>query len=127
VNVFSVGDEFNTSTIVLPFVVADLGLTADENPDFRYHVSVRFPDEDNERPPDDDAAPGAGSFDAFTPPVQTGQSLDVAPNGDVQWISTVDHDGLDAHPVLGWLIVYPTNETGAASADLAPLIRIPAG
>src|SRR3712207_7714321 len=49
--------EFNTSTIVLPFVAADLGLTAGENPDFRYRVSVVLPDEDNERPPDDDAAP----------------------------------------------------------------------
>jgi hypothetical protein len=107
----------NTSTIVLPFVYADLGITEARDPDFDYAVAtVSLFDQRA------DIATGIASFDPFHPPVETAQSLAVPPGGRVQWNAAVDRSQLAAHPALGWLVAYPTNLTGPPSADLIPLI-----
>ncbi len=125
VNAFFAEGGLNTSTVVLPFELGDVGLDAESNPDFRYAAGVFLPDPDDELGGTDDVFDADASFNAFDQPIETGQSFEVPGNGSVQWRSTVDRESLAENPVLGWMVVYLDNPAGEESADLIGLRLAP--
>ncbi|GIU91245.1 MAG: hypothetical protein KatS3mg011_0151 [Acidimicrobiia bacterium] len=115
VRAFSPAGGLDTSTVLLPFLLADVGLTGPDT-DFTYVSGVfsleGFPD---------DFVDGAARFDVAQQPVDTGAFFELGPGDSVAWSAAVDRDSLAANPVRGWMVVYTENGTGGDQADLIPL------
>ena len=129
VNAFLADVGFNTSVVRLPFLLTDVGLTADENPDFTYTAATFGPDEIGadigERDEGVDFGAGEGAFNAFDEPVGTGQVVTV-PGGGVATIPVeIDPEQVEQTPVLGWLLVYPDDLAGLPQVDTVRLIGVP--
>lgn len=105
----------NSATVTLPFVLSDVGLSA-ANPDFLYDAATTTFVSGGL-----DETEGRAAFDAFDPPVGTGQLLELPGRGRVDWTATVDAEQLGSTPVLGWMVVNQQDPTGSEQADLIPL------
>ncbi len=99
----------NSSTMLLPLLASDIGLTAAHG-QFRYGAAA-FSAEDDSLV---DAVSGKAAFDAFEPSIATGQLVELLP-GERAAIPVWVVDG--AKP-KGWMIVTLDDRNGAAQADL---------
>jgi minor extracellular serine protease Vpr len=115
VSAYLAGGAINSSTVLLPFAFADVGLS-EANPDFLYDVDTHSilaagADEVDRR----------GTFNVFDQPVETGQFLQIPGRSAANWDAAVNAEQLKKTRVNGWMVVYLQNETGA---DQAELIRL---
>ena len=106
----------NGSTVVLPTLASDIGLTEKGQKTFRYSVTGFS------------IIPGAlvdttavGEFRPFDPPVSQGQLMTLAPGASATLQVSVDRGKFGDAPQLGWMIVTQDDANGAAQADLVPV------
>jgi len=99
----------NASTIELPTLASDLGLTP--GTPFEYSV-VAF---DRSGAIDDIAATAA--FDPFNPAVSTGDFIDLPAGASDSFVASVARGQLASTPVKGWLVVSVDDAGGTAQAD----------
>ena len=102
----------NGSTIILPVLASDLGLTSGDG-SFSYWV-VAFDGFTGLA----DELPGTASFDAFAPAQSTGDFVAVAPHGHASIDVAVSGAALTASGPKGWLVVTLDDANGAAQADI---------
>jgi subtilisin family serine protease len=106
------------STIILPVIAADIGVTA-ANPRFTYTV-LSF----DLFSSDQDAFTGTASFNAFGSAISNGQFASLAPNTLVSVPVTINPSEALLTPALGLMIVTPDNRSGAAEAQLIDVAAI---
>ena len=120
-NTGKVIDEFlaeapmNGSVIELPAIASEIGVT-DARSGFAYAVSATSLL--------DDALvdrSGSTSFDAFRPPVETGQYAELAPGKSAELSLTLDIGKARATKTRGWLVVSVDDASGDAQADTVPV------
>ncbi len=105
--------QLNSGIVLLPFNLADVGLAAGAQEEFSYTAGVVS----QEVGRGEDLVDGVAQFNAFRPPVQTGQFNIAFPGAPAQWTATVDRAQLAETPVKGWLAVYRFNKGGSAQAQ----------
>jgi len=103
----------DTSTIILPFNTADVGLSA-ANARFSYSVASF-----DLLGTDTDSFPTTAAFNAFSPAISTGQFVELDPNGKALVDLTVNPTEFAATPALGIMVVTPDNKNGKSEATLA--------
>lgn len=116
VNAWVAQAPMNGSTVVLPTLASDIGLTETGQKTFRYSVAGFS------------IIPGAlvdttavGEFRPFDPPVSQGQLMTLAPGASAMLQVSVDRGKFGDAPQLGWMIVTHDDANGAAQADLVPI------
>ena len=105
----------NGSTLILPALASDLGLTADAG-SFTYSV-VSFDGFTGLG----DAADGSATFDPFNPAQSTGDFVRVAANGKASIPAWVDPAAAKAGTARGWLVVTLDDANGGRQADIVKL------
>jgi hypothetical protein len=105
--------QLNSGIVLLPFQLADVGLAAGAQEEFSYTAGVVS----QEVGRGEDLVDGTARFNAFRPPVQTGQFNVTLPAAPAQWTAAVDRAQLAETPVKGWLAVYRFNRGGTAQAQ----------
>jgi minor extracellular serine protease Vpr len=105
----------NSSTILLPFDAALIGVTP-ENPRFAYSVATF-----DLNSADTDATDTTAVFNAFTSSVSQGDFLAINPNQVLSVPVALDPAEFAQSPALGHMIVTLDNLSGAAEADLITL------
>jgi len=103
----------NGSTMLLPLLASDIGLTTADGR-FRYGAAG-FSVEDDALV---DPVAGKAEFDAFDPTIATGQFVEIAPGEGASIPVWVADAGTKSK---GWMIVTLDDRNGAAQADLVPL------
>ncbi|WP_305785366.1 S8 family peptidase [Symbioplanes lichenis] len=111
---------YDSSTVTLPVLVSQLcqpgsPCLSATNPRFTYHAAT-FGIIDGQ----DDEIAGTASFNAFTPAVNTGAVVPVAPNRRATTTVTVSKAELAKSPARGWMVVTPDNRS-KDEAQLIPL------
>jgi hypothetical protein len=100
------------STVLLPVLASDLGLTPDK-PRFTYSVSVfNLLDETSED------LPGSASFNAFAPSITNALFIPVAPNKTKTAQVAIDPTEWAITPALGLMVVVQDNFSGSSQAEL---------
>jgi len=102
----------DTSSIILPFKTADLGLSA-ANPRFSYTVASF-----DLLGTASDSFPGSAAFNAFSPAISTGQFVELDPNGKALVDLAINPTEFAATPALGIMVVTPDNKNGRGEASL---------
>jgi minor extracellular serine protease Vpr len=117
--------DYDSSTILLPFVPENLGLAADGNTAIGLYGVATFSIEGYG---DDWASAPRSVIDLYgTPPaLEVGQFAVLDGGETVEWSATLRRGNL-AQGVLGWMIVTIGDEAGAAEAELIPLDTGPRG
>jgi minor extracellular serine protease Vpr len=114
---FLAGADFNGSTMELPGLLSDLGLTA-SSPAFSYTVES-FSQTDGSS----DSFTGNATFNAFHPPFSNNGKDVVAPNATVSDPTTVDLTQWAATPQLG-MLVFDQNDTSHSNRNEATEIQL---
>ena len=114
IDVWAATAPMNTSTMELPALASELGLTAATGP-FNYSVASLA------QLNGDGDTTETGTFDAYAPAVSTGASVDVAPGTATSTAVDFDPTAAAAQHTKGWLVVTLDDAAGAAQADLVPL------
>jgi len=120
VNAFFAGGGLNTSTVLLPFQLSDVGLAPDSDSDFSYITGV-FSQEGLAF--GDEIVDGVGHFDAFSQPVETGAFFELGPRERIRWRAGINREQLADTPVRGFMIVNAENHTGRRQASLIRVNR----
>jgi minor extracellular serine protease Vpr len=123
VDAFFADAPMNGSTIELPALASDLGLSARANgvgavkkQGITYSVAAF-----NNFPGGAADFTGSASFNPFSPAVSSGSMAPLAPGASTTFTVAVDTDQEHAQPVLGWLVASVDNPNGAPQADEVPL------
>ncbi|HEY2296788.1 MAG TPA: S8 family serine peptidase [Jatrophihabitans sp.] len=111
VDAFLADAPMNGSTIELPLLASDLGLTASNAKAFRYTV-LGF---DGHGGATDTT--GSSSFDPYNPSVTTGESVALNPGASGSLPVTGSRNNARTNGVLGWLVATTDDAGGAAQAD----------
>jgi hypothetical protein len=119
IDAFTVGAPANGSTVELPALASDMGLTAGSS-SFDY-TAAGFSIFGGPF----DVASGVGHFDALHPAVSQGDFLSVGRGGSAALGVSVNKAGFAANPALGWMVVTLDDANGAAQADLVPVGSLP--
>jgi len=106
----------DSSTIVLPVRFSRLGLTA-ANPRFSYAA------EGFGRDGTVDVTESSGTFNAFTPSLNTGMFDTLAPGGSAVENLTINKSEWSHTPALGWLVVSHENKANQEAQTLAISIK----
>jgi minor extracellular serine protease Vpr len=114
---FLAGADFNGSTMKLPVLLSDLGLTA-SSPAFSYTVES-FSQTDGSS----DSFTGNATYNAFHPPFSNNGEDVVAPNATVIDPTTVDLTQWAATPQLG-MLVFDQNDTSHSNRNEATEIQL---
>jgi subtilisin family serine protease len=101
----------NGSTMLLPALASEIGLDASHS-GFAYAVASF-----SISPGALQDVTGAAAFDAFNPPVETGDSVDLAPGDSATLGLSYNRVGVAHFRSLGWLVVTLDDPNGAAQAD----------
>ena len=120
IDAFYADAPMNGSTVELPAIASEIGVTA-ANPTFDYWA-VGFSIEDGSV----DVVNGTARYDAFNPVTSNGDFITLAPGASASLTLTVNRLGLNAPPPhvsqpLGWMVVTLDDVSGAAQADLIPI------
>jgi hypothetical protein len=122
VNAFLADAPMNGSTIELPALAGDLGLSQQANgvgpvkkQGITYHVVAR-----SLKPGGFTDVTGSASINPFSPSVSSGDSATLAPGAATSFTLTVDTDQQKAQPALGWLVASVDNANGAPQAAEVP-------
>jgi subtilisin family serine protease len=117
VDAFFADAPMNGSTVLLPLLASDLGLTSGKG-SFSYGLTAFDLREDNTAQDDVD---GTATFDAYAPAQSTGDFLELAPGGGPTRLGlTVDAARFSRAPSQGWLVVTLDDRNGSAQADRIP-------
>ncbi len=104
----------NSSTILLPILASQIGLTsASPNPRFAYSAAA-FDLASN----DSDSVNQTAVFNPFTNAISTGGFASVAPNATAQVPLSLNLTEWPHSPALGMMVVNIENKSGAGEADL---------
>jgi minor extracellular serine protease Vpr len=113
----------NGSTIELPLLASDLGLSQRANgvgpvkkEGFTYSVRAF-----SIVPGGAADVTGSAAFNPFSPSVSSGDFAPLAAGSSTSFTLTVDTDQQKAQPALGWLVASVDNANGAAQAGEVPL------
>lgn len=118
IDAFLADAPMNGSTVELPVLASDLGLSA-AKPTFSY-AAAGFSVENGAA----DFVPGTATFNAFAPTISTGDFL-VIPAGTSATLGlTLDRHRFDTASALGWMVVSLDDANGAAQADLIPVGKL---
>jgi minor extracellular serine protease Vpr len=116
INAWVADAPMNGSTVLLPTLASDIGLSATGQANFRYAVAGFS------------IVPGVlvdttafAEFRPYEPPLSTGQFVPLAPGASANLAVTVDRPRFANSPQLGWMIVTQDDPNGAAQADLVPV------
>ena len=119
VNAFFADAPMNGSTIELPALASDLGLSDKENgigpvkkQGFSYRVAAF-----SLKPGGFVDITGSASINPFSPSVSSGDIAKLAPGSSTTFTLTVDTDQQKAQPALGWLVASVDNANGAPQAN----------
>jgi hypothetical protein len=123
VDAFIADAPMNGSTVELPALASDLGLsqkplkgqTGGPRTGFAYGVAAF-----SELGPQVDTT-GFAPFDVFQPSLSSGDSTNVAAGGTASLPLGVDSSQLNRNPALGWLVASVDDASGAAQAGEVPL------
>ncbi|HYM83422.1 MAG TPA: S8 family serine peptidase [Candidatus Dormibacteraeota bacterium] len=118
VDAFYADAPMNGSTVELPTLASDLGLSA-AKPTFTY-AAAGFSVETGAAA----IVPGTATFNAFAPTVSNGQFLSLAPGASQSLGLTLDRRTFDKAPSMGWMIVSLDDANGAAQAELVPVGKL---
>jgi minor extracellular serine protease Vpr len=118
IDVFFAQAPMDGSTLLLPAAASSLGLGAGHGA-FSYSAAF-FSREDGSA----DLFDGTAGFDAFDPPISTGDFAELAPGVSATFPVSANRQALAALPSLGWLVVSHDDADGAPQADR---VGIPAG
>ena len=105
----------DSSTLLLPVLASDLGLSNSAR-QFSYSA-VSFSLEG----PGVDVVTGSAGFNAFKPAITTGQFVIVQPNGTGSFAVEVDNGEWKKTPAKGLMVVALDNAAGAPEAQLIPV------
>jgi minor extracellular serine protease Vpr len=120
VDAFIADAPMNGSTVLLPALASDLGLTSPDST-FSYGLTAFTVREDSVA---EDDVEGTATFSPFAPAQSTGDVLDLAP-GDLRTLElTADRKRLAKTPSKGWLVVSLDDANGAGQAER---IALPGG
>jgi hypothetical protein len=108
----------NSSTILLPVVAADVGITP-ANPRLSYTV-LAFDLLSN----DHDAFTGSAAFNAFNSSISNGQFVAVPPDAFVSVSVAIDPAEAAITPTRGLMIVTQDNKNGPKEADLITVAAV---
>jgi len=118
VDAFFADAPMNGSTVELPVLASDLGLSEKTNgvgdvkrEGITYRVVGR-----SLKPGGFTDVTGSASINPFSPSVSSGDSATLGPGAAASFTLTVDTDQQKAQPALGWLVVSIDNANGAAQA-----------
>ena len=112
---FNATSPTDTSTLLLPILASDLGLS-NSSQSFGYSA-VSFSLEGAGL----DIVSGTGAFNAFSSSITTGQFVVVPPNGTGSFAVEVDNGEWKKTPARGLMIVALDNASGAPEAQLVPI------
>ena len=117
-NAFLAVTATDSSTVIAPVLLADLGLSAATHPRFNYTVAGF----DLFSTGDDNGPSEVGHFNAFTPAISvTGTpTASIAPGGSATATITVNSAEWDLTPPKGLMVVGIDNAAGAAEAQTIP-------
>jgi hypothetical protein len=102
---FVAPDYLDSTVILLPFQLSAVGIDT-SNPDFDF-ISAVFSLEGAET----DVVDGVGSWNAFAPPIETGQFLELAAGDTAEWTAIYDAAAWAQYPQRGLMAVYAENAT----------------
>lgn len=105
----------DSSTLLLPILASDLGLSNSARQ--LSYSAVSFSLEG----PGVDVVPGSAGFNAFKPAITTGQFIIVPPNGTGSFAVEIDNGEWKKAPARGLMIVALDNAAGPAEAQLIPV------
>jgi minor extracellular serine protease Vpr len=119
VNAWVAGAPMNGSTMLLPTLASDVGLSTGSDK-VRYTVTAfsLIPDGLVD-------STATGQFRVYHPPVSTGDFIALAPGGSATLSLTLDKGNFAGTPVLGWIVQTQDDANGAAQADLIPAAPLP--
>jgi hypothetical protein len=113
----------NGSTIELPLLASDLGLSQRANgvgtvkkQGFTYRVNAF-----SIVPGSATHMTGTAAFNPFSPSVSSGNFAALAAGGSTSFTLTIDTDQQKAQPALGWLVASVDDANGAPQADEVPV------
>jgi len=117
VDAFIADAPMNGSTVLLPVLASDLGLT-NTKAKFSYGLTSFVLREDHLA---QDDVSGTATFNAYSPGQSTGDFLELAPGEVRQLTLTADPKRLAKTPSKGWLVVSLDDANGGGQADRIPL------
>jgi hypothetical protein len=120
VDAFAATAPMNGSTLELPALASELGITTAHHT-FSYGIgsfSAISGASDGT---------GSASFDAFSPPVSSGDLVPLAPGKGATIGLGYSQGGVSSSKVLGWMVVTLDDANGAPEADLVSVPRGPRG
>ena len=117
-NAFLVATPTDSSTVIFPVLLADVGLSAGTHPRFNYTVAGF----DLFSTGDDNAPSEVGHFNAFTPAISVTvtPTASIAAGGSATATITVNSTEWDLTPPKGLMVVGIDNAAGAAEAQTIP-------
>jgi minor extracellular serine protease Vpr len=116
VNAWVAENPMNGSTIILPTLASDIGLSGAGSTKFNYSVAGF-----GIVPGDPVDVTASASFSSHDPPVSSGQFIELAPGASAPLSLTVDKSKIGSSPQLGWLVASIDDANGAAQADRIPI------
>ena len=118
VDIWIADGPMNGSTQLLVAAASDLGLASG-------HGSFQYATQSFNVVNGDADGVNFAKFDAYAPPVATGDFVVVPANSSTSLALTIDRTNLAATPVSGWLVVTMDDAIGAAQADTVSLSYTP--
>jgi hypothetical protein len=107
------GGAFNTSVVLLPFLLEDVGLAPDGQTDFEYISGVfslvGFPD---------DIVTGSSRFDAYSQQVETGDFFNLGSFDRIRWSADLQPRRMRDSHIRGFMVVNPGSRSGYRQATL---------
>jgi minor extracellular serine protease Vpr len=116
VDAFIADAPMNGSTVLLPVLASDLGLTSAKG-SFSYGLTGFVIREDHVAQDDVD---GTATFNAYAPAQSTGDFLELAPGAAGELTLTVDDKLFNKDSSKGWLVVSLDDANGGGQADRIP-------
>jgi minor extracellular serine protease Vpr len=115
VDAFRADAPMNGTTIELPALASDLGLSAGKGAKAPTGITYTV-NTFSELGPQTDTT-GAASIDVFDPPVSSGDFATLAPNGGTASMTLTVNKHVKQNPALGWLVASVDDANGAPQAD----------
>jgi len=111
------GGAFNTSVVLLPFLLEDVGLAPDGQTDFEYISGVfsleGFPD---------DIVTGSSRFDAYSQQVETGDFFQLDSFDRIRWSADLHQRRMRESHIRGFMVVNPGSRSGYRQATLVRVL-----
>ncbi len=114
--VLSAQGEYNSSTVLLPYVLSDVGIGEGDGQSTDLDYTAQTFSTVGGGP--GDSAGAVASFDTAAEPVQTGQLFGVGARSTVDWDAGIDAEQVEATGTKGFLVAELSDAAGEAQAEL---------